>query len=78
MMNDVLNKLKPTIRHQRDADSHSAFTWSKSTMETPEKLCEIYPKFTIKTPERHQFEYNFVTYLLTLNIFHTLFWWLHC
>ena len=48
MLNDVLSKLKPTIRHQRGADSQSAFTWSKSTMETPEKLCEIYPKFTIK------------------------------
>ena len=33
--------------------SQQTFTCKNSTMET-EKLCEIYPKVTIKTPQRRQ------------------------
>ena len=34
--------------------THSAFTCAKSTIETLKKICEIFSKFKIKTPERPQ------------------------
>ena len=38
--------------------------------------CEIYLKLTIKTPERHDLHSGVL--LLTLNIFHTLFYSFYC
>ena len=34
--------------------SRQIFTLSKSTEETLEKNCELYPKITMKTPEQRQ------------------------
>ena len=54
-------------------DSQLTFTCSTSTTETPEKRCEISSKLTIKAPNDITDIFR-VFLLLTLKIFHTLFY----
>ena len=42
------------------------------------KRCEICSNLTIKTPERRQCDVALVSLLLTLNIFHILFYCFYC
>ena len=54
-------------------DTQLAFTCSKLTMETLQQRYEICSKLTIKSPKRRHWRRSGIL-LLTLNIFHTLFY----
>ena len=41
------------------------------------KRCELYSKLTVNTPERHVIDVAWVSWLITLNIFHTFFYYFY-
>ena len=50
----------------------------KVNNKNTKKRCEICSNLTIKTPERRQCDVALVSLLLTLNIFHILFYCFYC
>ena len=66
-----------TLQWRQLLSPQPAFTWSKSTMVISSKCLE-----SVQIEQwRHQNDVNHVflmSLLLTLNVFHTFFWYFHC